>query len=208
LYLAGSGIQVYFYDEAWPALKLGDTITVRGELTTALGEYRLKLKQAADVKAVGGGAAPVPHHVTTGDVGEATEGALVIFEGSVAETSGDTFYVDDGSGEAKVVIKESTNIDKPEMRQGVDVTVTGVVSRTSAGYRVLPRFQEDVRLGRVAGLTSFPATGLRQGYGRQAGLVVMIILGVVLRSARQAREPYLLFAVLVQLLLLWLDFWF
>ncbi|HLD26020.1 MAG TPA: lamin tail domain-containing protein [Candidatus Andersenbacteria bacterium] len=191
LYLAGSGIQVYFYDEDWPALKLGDTVRVQGELATSLGEYRLKLARVEDIAAVGSGEPPVPHQVKTGEITEALEGSLVIIEGSVTETSGDTFYVDDGSGTVKVVIQESTHIAKPKMTTGVDVTITGVVSRTSTGYRLLPRFQEDVRLGRVAGLTSFPATGLRHpstpssgpwgGFGRQAGLDFFVLFDWILK---------------------------
>ena len=105
--------------------------------------------------------------------------------GTGTETNGDTFYVDDGSGEIRVYIKSSTKIDKPEMKKGTAVTITGVVSETTSGYRVLPRWQEDVRLGLVAGMTSFPATG-----GRNGGLVVMVgLVLLVLKLARQAGEP-------------------
>lgn len=190
LYLAGSGIQVYFYQEAFPKLALGDRVTVRGELGTSLGEWRLKLKSVSDITKSGEAAKPEPHRAATGEIDESWEGALVIVEGSVSSTSGDTFYVDDGSGEVKVFIKKSTKIDKPKMSAGTDVTITGIVSRTNAGYRILPRFQEDVRLGRVAGLTSFPATGLRQGFARQAGLGVgFLVAAFLLRLARRAGEP-------------------
>jgi len=160
LYLAGSGVQVYFHKEEYPDIKLGDTVKIRGELTTALGEHRVKLTQASDVvKVEAAVVVPEPHHLKTGEIGEDSEGWLVIIEGEVTETSGNTFYVDDGSGEIKVYIKGSTEIDKPKMKKGMAVTITGVVSQTNTGYRILPRWQEDVRLGRVAGLTSFPATG-------------------------------------------------
>lgn len=159
LYVAGSGIQVYKHQGKWPLLKLGDKISVTGTLTSSLGEARLKVSGAEAIKRVVAGEPPAPHVIETGDINEDKEGWLVTIQGEVAQTSGDTFYVDDGSGEVKIYIKETTNIDKPKMKQGVAVTITGVVSETSSGYRILPRFQEDVRLGRVAGLTTFPATG-------------------------------------------------
>jgi len=169
VYLAGSGVQVYFSQEEWPDLKLGDVVSLVGEVSSVRGETRLKLAQADDVQVVRSGEPPEPHVVKTGEVDEDKEGWLVTVQGHVSKTSGDTFYIDDGSGEVKVYIKESTGIEKPKMKKGMAVTVTGVVSETSSGYRVLPRWQEDIRLGLVAGMTSFPATGLRQGYGRQAG---------------------------------------
>lgn len=159
LYVAGSGIQVYGHQGKWPLLKLGDKISVTGKLGSSLGEARLKVSGAESIKKVAAGELPAPHVIQTGEVNEDSEGWLVTIQGEVVKTSGDTFYVDDGSGEVKIYIKEATHINKPKMKQGVDVTITGVVSETSSGYRILPRFQEDVRLGRVAGLTTFPATG-------------------------------------------------
>lgn len=159
LYVAGSGIQIYWHEGKWPLLKLGDKISVTGKLGSSLGEARLKVSGAEFIKKVAGGEPPTPHVLETGDINEDREGWLVTVQGEVVKTSGDTFYIDDGSGEVKIYIKETTHIDKPKMKQGVAVTITGVVSETSSGYRVLPRFQEDVRLGRVAGLTTFPETG-------------------------------------------------
>jgi hypothetical protein len=50
-----------------------------------------------------------------------------------------------------------------------------------------------VRLGRVAGLTSFPATGLRsvgRSFGWQAGLVVVLV-GYLVAAAKRSGEPLL-----------------
>lgn len=185
IYLSGSGVQVYLSKANWPKINLGDTVKLTGEVSASSGEIRLKLAQASDIEVTGKGAAPQPHRLETGEVGEETEGWLVIIQGKVAETNGDTFYIDDGSGETRVYIKSSTKIDKPQMKKGTAVTVTGVVSETSSGYRVLPRWQEDVRLGLVAGMTSFPATG---GVINSL-MVIAVIVTWLLKGARQRGEP-------------------
>jgi hypothetical protein len=150
-------------------------------------EARLKVAARADIEKISSGVAVAPHVIKTGEVGEATEGWLVELAGKVSETSGDVFYVDDGSGAAKVVIKATTDIDKPRMKKGDVVTVTGVVSQTVAGFRVLPRFIEDIRLGSVAGLTRFPATGVSLGW-----LLVLIgLVGYLAYSSWRHREPFL-----------------
>ena len=185
IYLSGSGVQVYLSKADWPKINLGDTIRLTGEVSASSGETRLKLAQASDITITSKGAAPQPHRLETGEVGEETEGWLVTIQGKVTETSGDTFYMDDGSGETRVYIKSSTKIDKPQMKKGAVVTVTGVVSETSSGYRVLPRWQEDVRLGLVAGMTSFPATG-----GESSWLMIAVGMAVwLLKGARQKGEP-------------------
>ncbi len=171
LYLAGSGIQVYFSEDEYPELAVGDKVKLTGELASYLGETRIKLAALTDMATSGKAEEPLPHQVKTGEVGEEVEGFLIVIVGKVTETSGDTFYVDDGSGPVKVFIKESTGIEKPKMKKGSVVTITGVVSQTNSGYRILPRFQEDVRLGAVAGLKTFPGTGVRGGFARQSGLL-------------------------------------
>lgn len=159
IYLAGSGVQVYWAKGDWPKLELGSRVKLTAQVGTAYGETRLKLAAAKDLVVVKTEAPPEPHVVETGEIDEDKEGWLVTVAGEVVETDGDTFYVDDGSGEVKIFIKETTGIDKPPMKRGAKVTITGIVSRTTSGYRVLPRFQNDVRLGLVAGLTHWPATG-------------------------------------------------
>ena len=171
LYLAGSGIQIYFSAGEYPDLAIGDTVSVTGELASYLGEARLKLAAATDIEKTAEGEAPVPHRVETGKVGEDLEGTLVVIVGRISQTSGDTFYVDDGSGEVKVFIKETTGIEKPKMKKGDLFTIIGIVSQTQSGYRILPRSQDDIHEGAVAGLTSFPAAGLRrEGFGPQGRL--------------------------------------
>lgn len=179
LYVAGSGVQVYLSEEDYPAIAIGDRLKVTGELSSYLGESRIKLAAVTDLNVMGKVEAPLPHQIKTGEIGESLEGFLVMVVGRVMETSGDTFYVDDGSGAVKVFIKESTGIDKPKMKKGGLVTITGIVSQTTSGYRILPRLQEDVRLGAVAGLRTFPGTGFEEENQRQRVELLVIILSCV-----------------------------
>ncbi len=194
MYIAGSGIQIYFRQGEYPALALGDTIAITGTMSSSLGEARIKIAAATDVAMKSHGDPPQPHIVSTGDIGEKLEGSLVLIQGTVTKTSGATFYVDDGSGEIKVFIKSATGIDKPRMRRGNLVTIIGVVSQTTTGYRVLPRFQEDVQLGAVAGFTSFPATGIADhtSSARVKGFALTVIAAMVLLAlGYRSEEPLL-----------------
>ncbi len=207
IYVAGSGIQIYYSKGDWPALKLGDRISITGNLASNQGEARLKISQANNVTFMAHESAPQAHIVSTGDVDETLEGTLVTVQGHVTETSGDTFFIDDGSGEVKIYIKSSTSIEKPVMKKGLAVTITGVVSETSSGYRVLPRFQEDIRLGLVAGLTSFPATGIAEqsaisdatlghhwprNFASEFLTLFWLLLTIIIILARRAHEPLLI----------------
>ena len=162
IYLAGSGIRVVFEDPAAAVgLKIGDLIELSGMLKEFHGEMQLVanpdglkiLESEQDVQA---------HKIKTGEAGEEFEGSLVQIAGNITQTSGDTFFVDDGSGEARVLIQDSAGIDKPRTKKGDTVLVTGIVSQFNDIYRVLPRMQSDLIFGQVAGTSvsgGLPRTG-------------------------------------------------
>ena len=151
MYVAGSGIQLYLSSGEFPGVGVGDRVTVTGELGEYAGEMRVKLSSADALVVHGVGPSPVSVEVKTGGVGELLEGQLVKISGSVVDPSGSTFYVDDGSGRVRIVVKASTGIQKPRTATGTIVNVVGVVSQTKSGYRILPRFQDDIVVVRAGG---------------------------------------------------------
>jgi len=87
----------------------------------------------------------IPIEIKTGEFRN-YENYLVKIRGTVVETSGNTFYLDDGSGRAKVYIQAATGIDKPEMHKGDIFEVTGIVNLYRGIFRILPQKQEDIKL--------------------------------------------------------------
>ncbi len=141
------GIQLYLSKEAYPSLKVGDEVQVVGTRSSAGGEERLKIESAKNITYLNARALPEATHILSGKIDETAEGQLIEIQATVTRSSGSTFYVDDGSGETRIVIQESTGIDKPETRKGTLVRAQGIVSQTRSGYRILPRFIEDIVVG-------------------------------------------------------------
>ncbi|MCL5407024.1 MAG: lamin tail domain-containing protein [Patescibacteria group bacterium] len=86
-----------------------------------------------------------PIEIKTGEI-QNHEDYLVKITGAVVETSGNTFYLDDGSGKAKIYIQAAAGIDKPEMHSGDIFEVTGIVNLYRNIWRVLPQKQDDIKL--------------------------------------------------------------
>lgn len=141
-----AGIQIYFSKKEFPELKLGNQVEVIGKVSESEEEKKINIENKEDIKILAHKEPLVPKIIKTKEVDENYEGQLITVKGKVTKTSGNTFYIDDGSGEIKIYIKESTNIKKPEMKKGDWVTVAGIVSQTSSGYRILPRYQEDIKI--------------------------------------------------------------
>lgn len=143
---AQAGVQVYSFKKDFPELKVGDRVRVQGEISLPGGQTRVKTKTAADIVVVGNGPAPEPLEVSADMLGEDLEGALLRIFGTVIDTTSSGIILDDGTGEALIHIKGATGIDDRELVPGVELAVAGILEQTRSGYRILPRFEEDVEV--------------------------------------------------------------
>ncbi|WP_328452824.1 MULTISPECIES: hypothetical protein [unclassified Amycolatopsis] len=91
-----------------------------------------------------------PKPLTTGAVGEATEGLLVRVAATITKAPepdlpyGRKFYVDDGSGELTIFANTETGIDLSGLAVGGTVRVTGFSSQYDTHYEIDPRSPADV----------------------------------------------------------------
>ncbi len=146
-YITGSpGIQIYYSKSDWPKLTLGDNIGVIGVLAESGGETRLRLASKQDITIISKSDPPLPLAVETGSIDENVEGYLVKITGELAEKKGSSWLIDDGSGAAKITFQTSAKIKKPTVKVGEWLEIIGLVSETKTGYRILPRYQSDIRL--------------------------------------------------------------
>ena len=175
-YLAGSGIQVYCYKKDFPALKIGDIIEVTGELAQSGGERRLKITDRSAIKIIGQGSPPMPHLVTANDIGENYEGSLVTVKGQAVEIKGRYLYLDDGSDEARIYLKESINNQDLNIKDADWLEVTGIVSQTSGGYRLLPRSASDIVVKASSSASSIdPAVPVKNSFSLNYYLIAIIV---------------------------------
>lgn len=145
------GIQIYSSKKDFPDLKLGDQVKVSGKISEKSGEKKINISEQKDVSVTGSGNPPQPAFLSTGGVKEQFVGQLVKITGQLTKSSGNTFYVNDGSGELKISLQKSAGLKKPEWKKEDWVTITGVVGKTSSSLRVMPRYQGDLQAGKFAG---------------------------------------------------------
>lgn len=194
-YLAGSGMQIYMHKKDFPALKIGDYVEIVGELSQSGGEMRIKVSEKKDIAVLKHGEPPAPHEIRVGEINEETEGYLITIEGEIIEKHGSNIYIDDGSDEVKVYIKEGTGINKNMFQEADQVKITGIVSQTSSGYRLLPRSPEDIEIfGNNLNGQSYTAKKVLEKnvqnqstlkYLNAATMAMVIILGGMVMRMRQ-----------------------
>jgi len=136
-----AGIQIYFYKGNFPKLVLGHFIKIIGKTSSVSGEKRIRISKRSDIVILGKRKI-IPLNLATANVRKYI-GMLVRTDGAVVKTAGSTFYLDDGSGKIRVYFKKTTGI-KIKKSKGDYFKITGIVSLTKAGPRILPRFTGDV----------------------------------------------------------------
>lgn len=123
---------------------------VTGTLQDSFGLLILVPGDPQDVKIHGKGPKVEPLWVTTGGVGEATEGLLVQVVGTITQAPesdlpfGFKFFVDDGSGELQIFVNVQTEIDVSGLEAGQTVSVTGFSSQFDTHYEIDPRSPADI----------------------------------------------------------------
>jgi len=144
-YIVGSpGIQVYNYKKDFPNLEIGDYVEVTGELSISRGEQRLKTKQADDIKIIERRQPPTANKATCERINEDYVGQLITVTGEVVERKSSVIYLDDGTDEVVIYIKKATGINPKSIKEGEIIQVTGLVSRTKTGIRIMPRSPDDI----------------------------------------------------------------
>jgi len=177
------GIQVYCYGKTFPTLNLGDVVFIAGELSQINNERRVKIKSVDNIIILNHTDPIVPTETAISSIDEEDEGTYVKTAGIVTETSGNTFYISDGNSEIKVVINKTTGINKPKMKKGDQVEVTGIVSQYKDEYRILPIDQDDVKI--VASEDYLPRAGGGELIYPAIGLFITILWNIFLKTKKK-----------------------
>ena len=146
-----SGIQLYSSSHDFLQFKMGDLIEVEGSISEIQGEKRINLEKDSEIKIIDNLSAAQPELMAIGDITDDLIGGLIHVSGELVERKGSDYYLDDGTGELRAYLKKDTGIAKPEVEEGYYLEMTGILSLTKSGYRLLPRFQADINAGQVLG---------------------------------------------------------
>ena len=127
-------------------------VRVTGTLADTVLPGLLVLVDVTDVKAHGSGPKVAAKPVSTGGVGEGTEGSIVRITATITQPIindlpfGFIIIVNDGSGDLNVFVAASTGIDVGGLSQGQTIEVTGFSGQFADHFEVDPRFQTDIRV--------------------------------------------------------------
>jgi len=132
----GRGIKV-----KWPAVGnvLGDKLRIKGKIHDL--KY-LRVIQASEIELIGNNDLIV-NDIAWSDVAQ-YESNLVRVNGQVSRVDGDSVYLkEENEDEIRVYLKKDLDWGT-KIKKGDELSVIGLVDENSAGWRLLPRFKEDI----------------------------------------------------------------
>jgi len=172
-YVSGSGMKIFLSGVDPLELAIGDEIEITGKTSSSGNEKRIVVSNPSGIIITGHSEAPVPTVIETDQVDDATEGYLVTIEGTAVEKTAGRFVIQDANGTVPVIVKTNTNIDETSYNIGETMRVTGFVSETTSGFRILPRAQTDIE---ITGTAALPEAG---DLARQYSLFTPLAAGFI-----------------------------
>ncbi len=151
-----SGLQIYQHFKNWPDLTVGDRVEIRGVISFPAGQPRLKVQTPEDItilekNQINKIVMPI---VSTDELSEEIIGSLVSLVGTAVEVKKNSLLLADDQGEINLVIKPSTEIKLPPIKEGDILEAIGIIDKTTAGWRLLPRYNEDIKIIEVQGFAT------------------------------------------------------
>jgi len=138
-------------------LEQGDVVEFSGYVSESGGIKRLNLNKESLVSIIGKVNLPNLELISTIDINEDFINSLVKVSGQMTEKKGNYFYLDDGNGEIRVILR-SFKVTSDEVKEGDYLEVSGIVTQSNGELKLMPRFKDDLVLGRVLGAEESMAT--------------------------------------------------
>lgn len=141
---SGAGIQILVPSGETSRLALGDEIRICGTLSEVGGERRF-LSESGSLEKLSSDNALAAEAIDMDSL-DSQLGSLVSAEGTIVRIESENIiFLDLAGSELKIYAEPETGISFDVYEAGDRLSVTGILSRTSVGFRLLPRFASDIR---------------------------------------------------------------
>lgn len=137
--------QIYSSKKLFPELKIGQEISVTGEISSIESGQRLKISASTDIQVKGEGTMAEPPISNSVEINKPPYPRLVRIEGEVTSKKSPRLVVTDSSGDIEVYLVKGSNLSITRFALGDKLNVTGIVEMSGNIVRVVPRSESDIK---------------------------------------------------------------
>lgn len=142
------GLQIYNYNKKFPELKVGDYLSVNGELVInengSVWNYKLKTKEVQDIKIISSAQEIVRGPIEKIANFQATDlGNLKKVQGEITQNKTNQIYLDDDQ-EIMIEIKKGSGISSKTLKEGQEFIISGILSYSSDQLKLTVIDEKDI----------------------------------------------------------------
>lgn len=133
-------VEIYSYYKDFPELKVGQVVTVQGEISKIDALPRLKIKSAEQVIVNDQSVSfKKPEALSPDDLDEDFLGSYLTVKGVVVKKSGQSIYLaTDAESDYGVRVYTKFSTKELDIKKGSELVATGILSATDSGYKLEP----------------------------------------------------------------------
>ena len=145
-YCGDPPLRIRFTAQALPEMHEGDRFRLTGKISHPNGQTVLTVKNISDGVKKSSGKKIVPRDIELNDLSDDELASLIRVSGSVTKIQWPSMWIRDGENELRAYIYKTTSIARPQVFVGDGIDMAGILDKTSAGYRLLPRSTDDMHI--------------------------------------------------------------
>ncbi len=140
-----------------PTLEIGSHVRVHGKRQPEGATTALSVALPNDIARIGAGESPPATSIDLADLDDTNLGKLIHLQGEVETSHGSVVTLSAAGEQITLALPPKSKLSKTLFVEGDSITATGILSKTTGGYRLFPRIPEDVEW--LARAPAAPATG-------------------------------------------------
>ncbi len=192
------GILLKSAKNAFPLLSMGQEIEAQGKFSKLSAGFAIVIASLSDITILPAKPALLePFAIPIAAISDDRIGALIRVRGDISVVRWPHIYINEGDKELRVYIKKNTGIPKLPLLAGQTLDIVGILQKTPADYRLLPREEKDVVItassrsmqSEKKEIYAVPASGPNvREYGTAALVAAIVVFGgLMVRSYRRKK---------------------
>ncbi|QQS60307.1 lamin tail domain-containing protein [Candidatus Falkowbacteria bacterium] len=136
--------QIYSSKKLFPELKIGQQITINGEISTIDTGQRLKITTAKDIQIIGESSITEPMISNSQEITKLPHPRFVRIEGEITSKKSPRLIITDTTGDIEVYLAKGTGLSISRFAVGDKVIITGITEMSNSTLKVMPRSEADI----------------------------------------------------------------
>lgn len=140
------GVQIYNYNKNFPDLRIGDKVSVLGEIVNKVYNWKIKTKEMQNISILSvENKINNQKEISIKKLSPQNNGSLVQVKGVIVQNKTNAIYLDDGEDEILIDIKKGTEIASKNLKEGRIYIISGILLGDEKKLKIMPLSEKSIQ---------------------------------------------------------------